>query len=930
MNRWTVLFAALLMATFIAMGCSSGGGNPTAPTANPDLTGSVSHVGQAQTHLWGYYDVYVDVENQSVEAVLNRMCMFTANVTTFVNNPVTNLSFDIYGTPVTADYVDVDIDVTIKHPFPGMTEYNGYDVKGVFMGTGSATMKYSSKLKYAEYGTDQAVYDFNDKDTLAYSDPYGDELVGMPDGYTRWFNAKEFTFPGIMGYTQGKLATPAYQAQLTATLNAYKYFADGLGAGEDLWTWGNENPETNGVFAAGASNTRNYYLRFPTSGGVKYGYAVVASWIDATTHPANAPEAAGCKVDVTPDVYYVSGTDKGGDLILDVNLWGWDYQPTLIKIESTVLSAVHEFDVTEMTPTGGDENYSTYHCEIPADAVSGTEGNEYWVIAEYGDFDYTCDATPPGGAPVAKLAAFFRYDLYVSPEAYNKPPVVDSGVDGEAAPLEQTEEGYSVTASDPDGDPLTYSWTLTDVASGDPVAGFDGVPGNGDGTIDIDFATWPYPWALAGTEFELDCTVADPYFPPVDATTLEIRVDADGDLYVSNNADFASVPDNGTKTQPYSTVYQAVTALAAASGARVVLIDYGSGSYNETSVMSISSTNMNGCALRGFNWYTTTGGRPTISNAFGGSYFMYFNTFNGFTIQGLKFNFSSSYSFSYNFYLQGCTGLTIRDCTFTGSTSSSTFRLLQGWSPNQFKFVHNKVYTVGAYQYYGNVYFYGIQLYNGSSGSPGIDISYNEFTDIFPTGTNWYYTQFMIINWQTPSGTWYCKNNLFHHIKPGYQSGYSVQTAYVYYNYPYGNGAEFSFSNNTIDKLDFTNSANIGYGVYAYYSYEYGHYPTSKNNILSNYIGNGQYMYGYYHYYNGVNGVTYCDAYNVQYPWNGFSNLTGDITSDPLYVNNTTAPYDYHLQDSSPCKGTGSGGADMGCYGNMASGETIVGIITAQ
>jgi len=503
MNRWTVLLATLFLM-FVAVGCSSGGGTPTAPTAGPDLTGSSSHVGQAQTHLWGYYDVYIDVENQTVEAVLNRMCMFTANVTTFVNNPVSNLSFEIYGTPATADYVDVDIDVTIKHPFPGMTEYNGYDVKGVFMGTGSATMKYSTKLKYAEYGTDQAVYDFNDKASLAYTDPYGDELVGMPDGYTRWFNAKEFIFPGIMGYTAGKLATPAYTAMLTATLNGYKYFADGLGADEDLWTWLGDNADTNGVFSAGTSNTRNYYLRFPTSGGVKYGYAVVASWIDADTHPANAPEAAACKIDIEPDIYYISSTKKGGDLILDLGMWSWEYQPTMIKIESTVLTAVHTFDATEMTATGGGANYSTYHCEIPANNITGTEGNEFWVIAEYGDFDYTCDATPPGGAPAATLAAFFRSDLYVSPVAYNAPPEIVSGVDGEDNPFIAAVETYTVVATDPDGDPLTYSWTVTDVGSATELLSDD--PGNGDGTIDID---WGALGAEDGGEYDVDCDVSD-------------------------------------------------------------------------------------------------------------------------------------------------------------------------------------------------------------------------------------------------------------------------------------------------------------------------------------------------------------------------------------------------------------------------------------
>ncbi len=420
MTRWTGLFAAVLVMALVALSCSSGGGSPTAPATNPDLTGSVSHIGQAQTHLWGYYDVYIDIENQTVDAVLNRQCMFTANVTSFVNGKPSNLAFKIHGTPVTTDWVDVDIDVSITHPFPAMPQYNGYDVKGVFMGPGSSTMKYSSKCKYAEYGTDQSLWDFNPTGTdPSYVDPYKVKgATGNPDGYTRWFNAKEFVFPGLMGYTQGKLATPGYQSMLTATVNPYKYFADGLKAFDNLWTWLDANPTKNGTFKSGSTNTRNYYLRFPVANGVKYGYAVVASWISETTHPANAPEAAACKVDITPNVYYKSATEKGGKLILDVNLWGWDYQPSVIKLESTVLSALHTFNASEMTPTGGDENFSTYHCEIPADSVKGNEGNDFWVIAEYGDFDYTCDLTPGGGAPASTLAAFFRYDLYVAPEPY--------------------------------------------------------------------------------------------------------------------------------------------------------------------------------------------------------------------------------------------------------------------------------------------------------------------------------------------------------------------------------------------------------------------------------------------------------------------------------------------------------------------------------
>jgi hypothetical protein len=111
-----------------------------------------------------------------------------------------------------------------------------------------------------------------------------------------------------------------------------------------------------------------------------------------------------------------------------------------------------------------------------------------------------------------------------------------------------------------------------------------------------------------------------------------------------------------------------------------------------------------------------------------------------------------------------------------------------------------------------------------------------------------------------------------------------------------------------------------------------GQSPVARSNIVSSYNGApSMYMTGYYHYYNGTNGVTYCDAYDIDdTPWSGFTSMTGNITSDPLYENNATAPYDYNLQSGSPCEDTGYNGVDMGCYGNMATGETIIGIITPE
>lgn len=405
MNRWTVLLVAMALCVFAAMGCSGNGGNPVTPndTGTGLTAGTPIHGGQSQTHLWGYWDVTIDVENQTVEAVPNRSAEFYANVVQFINGRPPGLQFIINETPIGPDYTDVDIDVSLIHPLPGLPQYDGYDVRGVFIGDGSMSMDYGSGISYADMAMDQVMM----------ADP--DDGIGGPDGYTRWFNPLEFTFSGPVGYTHGDLATPGYMG--SAIINAYKYFADGLGPEDDYFQWLVDNPDSNGVFSSGMTNTRNYYLRFPDAKGVTYGYAVVATWNgeEPEDHPANSHEAMGCTAEYNGDLYYLDG-DSGGNLILDVSVFGWEGQPSAIWLESTVLSAAYEFDSMDMTPTGGDEYVSTYHVEVPGDNVTQFEGNEFWVICEAGAWTYTYEFTPPGGAPDATLAAFFRFPLEISDE----------------------------------------------------------------------------------------------------------------------------------------------------------------------------------------------------------------------------------------------------------------------------------------------------------------------------------------------------------------------------------------------------------------------------------------------------------------------------------------------------------------------------------
>ena len=71
-----------------------------------------------------------------------------------------------------------------------------------------------------------------------------------------------------------------------------------------------------------------------------------------------------------------------------------------------------------------------------------------WIVAEYPDTNYKNPyvANSLGTKPIA---AFFRYDLAISPDHAENAPVIDSGVSGNANPDIQLER-YTVAAHDPD------------------------------------------------------------------------------------------------------------------------------------------------------------------------------------------------------------------------------------------------------------------------------------------------------------------------------------------------------------------------------------------------------------------------------------------------------------------------------------------------
>jgi len=504
------LFFVILAATWILLVSCSGNLDPLAPlnTQDPGLR-SYDAV-WPQTNLWGYYDIRVDPITDTATVTPNRNGMFTANIVSFLNQKPASLGVVLNGKTQTTGYIDIDLDISITHPFADSPQFNGYDVRGIFIGNGSGTFQLS--------GTDYH-HSIKGSDQMMLFDPLSlpeTSSGGAPDGYTRWYNPTEFTTPGLFGYQPGSLASKNYTG--TATLNPYRYFGDGLGADGKLLPY-IESPLTTGVFSSGATNTRRYYIRFPSQGpGLKFNYAIIANWkgVLPADHPANAPEAVAASINITEDIFFNSPTDFGGNLKFDIGVYDWysaldvgvmhDYT---VVVMSTVLKAPHVATPAEMTPLDAGPHLFTYRFDLPADQVDSLDNNEMWAAVKYDTADYK---NPPGVPNLAgddPLIAFFRKDVPVHPgtpsydvsmtSSFDFDPVnidAPAGVtvtwtNDSAFPHTSTSDPLNPVAGGPNSDSqfpngLTtgqqYSWVVPDVPPGTIFyyhCRFHGFPGDG-------------------------------------------------------------------------------------------------------------------------------------------------------------------------------------------------------------------------------------------------------------------------------------------------------------------------------------------------------------------------------------------------------------------------------------------------------------------
>lgn len=397
------------MAVFIATGCS--GGSPTALDAGGESIPQISAVDSSpgdglSRMLWGYYDVSIDIETGNVEVVPIREASFHLNAISFLEPPaLSGLSIDNSTLEINLNDNYVAVDVILNHPFPGLDQYTGFDVRGILIAPGGN-------------------FPFDDQ-SLIFPPDDGVQLVNA-DGMTRWWNPLEFQGGGIFGFKAGLLGKPGGAGLFTSTINGYKLFADGLGPQSQIDTIpGN----LRGAFLAGSSNRRNYQISFGNQKFLTFQYAIDASWAAPFTFQdpevpedfplaANAVEGYAITVLETENtLWWLEGIGNGGSLKMDINVYTWrpmSVTKVAVELDKVTDQIVEALVVPGSGPTEGGAAFSTYQVEIEPTTLAQTGKLDCLIRVETAEYYDQKGMNLFYGPPAAQITSYLHKKVDIS------------------------------------------------------------------------------------------------------------------------------------------------------------------------------------------------------------------------------------------------------------------------------------------------------------------------------------------------------------------------------------------------------------------------------------------------------------------------------------------------------------------------------------
>lgn len=514
------IFAIILMAVLVG-GCASGS-EPVLPGQRPQSTEGVTQSldsPQCVRNLWGLWECIINTKTESFEIIPLRSSQYHFNVSEYIDGPPPT-KFGFFNFVLDKPNSKIDLDVAITHPFPGKPNLTGFDVHGIIIGPGSISIWEDNHIVVAS-STDTHLLN--------------------PDGWTRWWNPVEFD-DGITlaRYRDGKFGVKN-DGSYTATLNAYKLFADGLSSTADA---NGLSPSTRAVFTTGATNIRHYSIWFPMSNDkyiIKFNYAVDASWAPIpnwepgkpinviTDFPPEANQQEAFKIEVQMadllpgevGLYYKSADQKGGIARINIKAYDWqgfltpaDVAPEIagVKLEGpTFLSK--SFTGTLIDPGSGTKAYAEYQVVIDGKNLTknGVHTCLITVVSKNGDYqpDWTKFDSP------SPLAAYKFWNIEVSNEIPpNQAPTAIASAEPTVIFAGQQVTFDASASNDADGSIVLYEWDF----NGDGV--FGDVKTSGTDIIPI------YQYNVQG-DYYVDLKVTDNGTPPLSDqldTKIHIKV----------------------------------------------------------------------------------------------------------------------------------------------------------------------------------------------------------------------------------------------------------------------------------------------------------------------------------------------------------------------------------------------------------------------
>ncbi len=352
---FTVLLGLLML--FVIGACADSGDyqSPVSPVMTNWSAGDAMSGSGHQ--LWGYWEGYIPDTHDSLEFVPIRGTMIHLNARRFLEvDPCTdclslvNLEIDQGTQTLTAE-------IQITHPYPGLGKFTGFDVRAVVISDGSLYFP----------GLDATVPNVDS----------GDFTLIEPDGYTRLWNTLEFPEGSgafkILEYSRGNLASPG---DFTGTVNPF--------------IWYGQYPRNH--FWAGESMTREFVFKMVTTGTIKFGYAIDASWEQPTVDPpvyfshfpssANALEPYFSNWVVTTVLEDIQGSEGAGTVLL-FDRQGWTTVQQAYLECPDLWTGVIEADSIDY------EDSSTYGDELSASFTFtnefGASEGEYYALLKVVD-----------------------------------------------------------------------------------------------------------------------------------------------------------------------------------------------------------------------------------------------------------------------------------------------------------------------------------------------------------------------------------------------------------------------------------------------------------------------------------------------------------------------------------------------------------------